>query len=129
SFEIKHALDVAQGDVQHHAQTARQALEEPDMRDRAGQLDMGHALTADLGKCDFNTTFFADDTTVLESLVLAAQALIVLGRPENLRAEQAVALGLEGTVIDGFRLLDLAIGPGTNFFRGSQRNLDRVELF
>jgi hypothetical protein len=45
---------------------------------------------------------------MLEPLVLAAQALVVLDRPEDLGAEQAIALGLERPVVDRFGLLDLA---------------------
>src|SRR5690606_34506571 len=53
-FEIQHAFDVAQRHVEHHAQTRRQALQEPDVRNRAGQLDVAHALTAHFGHGDFN---------------------------------------------------------------------------
>jgi len=42
---------------------------------------------------------------MLEALVLAAQALVVLDRAKDLGAEQAVTLRLERTVVDGFRLL------------------------
>src|ERR1041385_1018028 len=64
-------------------------------------------------------------TTLFRSL--AAQALVVLDRPEDARAEQAVALGLEGAVVDGLGLFDLAVGPGQNLFRARDRNLDLVE--
>src|SRR6185312_12529466 len=69
----------------------------------------------------------ADDALVLHALVLAAQALVILDRPEDARAEQAVALGLEGAVIDGFRLFDLAVGPRQNLLRARDRNADLVE--
>src|SRR5262249_35164824 len=54
-------------------------------------------------------------------------ALVVLDRPEDAGAEQAVTLGLEGTVVDGLRLLDLAIRPGQNLLRGRDRDPDLVE--
>jgi hypothetical protein len=60
---------------------------------------------------------FADDALVLHALVLAAKALVVLDRPEDARAEQAVTLRLERAVVDGFRLLDLAVGPRQNLLR------------
>ena len=60
-----------------------------------------------------DAALLADDALVLHALVLAAQALVVLDRPEDARAEQAVALGLEGAVVDRLRLLDLAVGPAT----------------
>jgi hypothetical protein len=85
------------------------------VRDRRGQLDMAHALTAHARQRDFNAALLADDALVLDALVLAAQALIVLDRAEDARAEQAVALGLERPVVDRLRLLDLAEGPGEIF--------------
>ena len=78
------------------------------MGHRRSQLDMAHPLAAHLGKRDLHTAFFADNAAILDPLVLAAKALIVLDRTENPRAEQAVALGLERAVIDRFGLLDLA---------------------
>jgi hypothetical protein len=42
---------------------------------------------------------------VFQALVLTAQAFVILDRAKDLGAEQAVALRLEGTVVDGFRLL------------------------
>jgi hypothetical protein len=54
---------------------------------------------------------------MLEALVLAAEALVVLDRPEDLGTEKAVALGLEGAVVDGLGLLDFTVGPGTDLVR------------
>jgi hypothetical protein len=54
---------------------------------------------------------------MLEALVLAAQALIVLDRAEDLGTEQAIPFRLEGPVVDGFRLLDLTERPGTDLLR------------
>ena len=76
---------------------------------------------------DLDRALLADDALVLHALVLAAQALVVLDRPEDARAEQAVALGLEGAVVDGLRLLDLAVGPGQNLLRARDRDPDLVE--
>src|SRR6185295_2850967 len=68
-----------------------------------------------------------DDALVLHALVLAAQALVVLDRPEDARAEQAVTLRLERAVVDRLGLLDLAVGPGKNLLRARDRNPDLVE--
>jgi hypothetical protein len=65
---------------------------------------------------------------MLHALVLAAQALVVLDRAEDRRAEQAVTLGLEGAVIDRLGLLDLAERPRTDQLRRSQGDLDRIEV-
>src|SRR6202140_1287850 len=97
------------------------------MRDRRGQLDMAHALAPRPRQRHFDRALLADDALVLHALVLPAQALVVLDRTKNARAEQAVALGLEGAVVDGLRLLDLAVGPGKNLFRARDRDADLVE--
>ena len=129
AFEVQHAFDVAQRHVEDHAQTRRQRLQEPDVRNRAGQLDVAHAFAAHLAQRDFNAAFFADHAAMLEALVLAAQALVVLDRAEDAGAEQAIALRLEGTVVDRFRLFNFAERPGTDFVRRRDADLDRVEFF
>ena len=60
-------------------------------------------------------------------LVLAAVALPVLGRTKNALAVQAVALRLQGTVVDGFRLFDLAVAPVADLLRGGKADFDRIE--
>src|SRR5690606_24721433 len=129
AFEVEYALDITQGHVQQQAETGRQGLQEPDVGNRRGQLDVAHALAADLGQRHFHAALLTDHATVLEALVLAAQALVVLHRSEDLGAEQAVALRLEGTVVDGLRLLDFAIRPGPDHFRRCQPDPDGIELF
>src|SRR5690606_10822927 len=114
--------------VEHEPDARRQRLQEPDVRDRARELDVRHALAAHLRLGDLDAALLADDAAVLQPLVLAAQALVVLDRPEDLRAEQAVALRLEGPVVDGLRLLDLAEGPRPDHVRGRQADPDRVEI-
>ena len=127
-LEIEDALDVAQRHVEHHPHPGGQALEEPDVRHRRGELDVAHPLAADLGERHFDAALLADDAAVLQALVLAAQALVVLHRPEDLRAEEAVALGLERAVVDGLGLLHFAVRPRADFFRRREAGLDRVEF-
>src|SRR5581483_2239848 len=69
----------------------------------------------------------ADHPAVLHALVLAAVALVVLHRPKDLRAEQTVALGLEGAVVDGLRLLHFAVRPLPDLLRRCQADADRRE--
>ncbi len=126
-FEIEDALEVLQRHVEQQADAARQRLEEPDMGNRRRQLDMAHALAPHAGQRDLDRALLADDALVLHALVLAAQALVVLDRPEDARAEQAVALGLEGAVVDRLRLFDLAVGPRQNLLRARDRDPDLVE--
>src|SRR5690606_13275201 len=106
----------------------RQRLHEPDVGDRRGQLYMAHALAAHLLERHFDAALLAHDALVLHALVLAAQAFVVLDRAEDARAEQTVALRLEGPVVDGFRLLDLAVGPRADAFGAGDRDADLVEV-
>src|SRR3546814_2985855 len=77
---------------------------------------------------DLGAALLAHHAAVLHALVLAAQALVVLDRPEDGGAEQAVALGLEGAVVDRLGLLDFAERPRADQVRRGQRDLDRVEV-
>src|SRR5690606_41245284 len=75
-FKIQHALDITQCHVQHQADTRRQRLQEPDMRGRAGQLDMAHALTTHFRQRHFNDVLIAAYAEVLEATVSATHAYI-----------------------------------------------------
>src|SRR5207247_10437023 len=57
----------------------------------------------------------------------AAVALPVLGGTKNLGAEQPVLFGFKGPVVDGLRLLHLAVGPRADLLRRGQTNADRIE--
>ncbi len=127
-LEVEDALEIAQRHVQDDADPARHRLQEPDVRDRRRQIDVADALAADLALDDLDAALLADDAAVLHPLVLAAQALVVLDRPEDPGAEQAVPLRLEGPVVDRLGLLDLAVGPGADLLRAGDRDLDLVEL-
>ena len=78
------------------------------MSHRHHQLDVTHALAAHFLLGHFHTAAVAHDALVTDALVLAAMALIVLHRTENALAEEAVALGLVGAVVDGLRFQHLA---------------------
>jgi hypothetical protein len=82
----------------------------------------------DLRLRDFDTALVADDAAVLHALVLTAQAFPVGDRTEDLRAEEAVALRLEGAVVDRLRLGDFAVRPRPDLLRRSERDLDGVEI-
>src|SRR5271157_1543191 len=97
------------------------------MRHRRRQRNMAHAVTPDARQRDFDAAFLADDALVFHALVLAAQAFVILDRPEDAGAEQAVALRLEGPVVDRLRLLDLAEGPGPDALGACDRDLDLIE--
>ncbi len=126
--EVEYPLQAARRHVQKEADAAGQALDEPDVGHRRGQLDVAHALAAHLAAGYLNAALVTDDTLVANSLVLAAVALEILGGPEYLLAEQTVLLRLQGAVVDGFRLGYLPIGPGTDLLRRSQRYADGVKV-
>ena len=127
AFEVQNLLKLLQRHIHHEAHARRQGLQEPDMRDGARQFDMAHAFAAHLGQRDFHAAFFANNAAELHPLILAAKALIILDRAKDPRAEKPIPLRLEGAVIDGFRLLDLAIGPGPDLLRARHGDLDLVK--
>src|SRR6202040_2986166 len=92
--EVENLLELARSDVEQVADAAGDALEEPDVRDRRGEVDVAHALAAHLLPRHLDAAALADDPLVAHALVLAAVALPVLGRTEDALAEQPVALRL-----------------------------------
>ena len=127
-LEVQHTLDLAQRHIEHEPDARGQGLEEPDVGHRARELDVAHALAAHLGLRDFHTALLAHDAAMLEALVLAAQALVVLDRAKDLGAEQAIALRLEGAIVDGLGLADLPVRPGAHHLGRGQADFDRVEV-
>ena len=127
-LEVEDSLELTQTDVEQVADARRQALEEPDVRAGAGELDVAEALATDFAEGDFNAALIADDAAVLHALVLAAEALPVGDGSEDAGAEEPVALGLEGTVVDGLGLGDLAVRPRANLLGAGELDLDGVEV-
>src|SRR5439155_6839027 len=119
---------LARSDVEQVADPARDALEEPAVGDRRGQIDVAHPLAADLLPGHLDAAPLADDALVADALVLAAVALPVLGRTEDALAEEAVALGLERAVVDRLGLRYLAGRPVANLLGRRETDTDRVEL-
>ena len=73
------------------------------MADGRGQFDVAHALAADLRLGDLDAAAVADLALIADALVLTAVALPVLRRSKDALAVQAVALRLQGAVVDGLR--------------------------
>ncbi|GAA3143700.1 hypothetical protein GCM10017687_70610 [Streptomyces echinatus] len=86
-----------------------------------------HPLTTHLGARDLDATALTDDALEADALVLAAVALPVPGRTEDLLAEESVLFGLERAVVDGLRLLDLAVAPLADVVSGCQTDPELVE--
>ena len=125
--KVEDLLQQAGADVQHQADAAGDALEVPDVAHRSGQLDVAHTLTADLGLGHLDAAAVADLALITDALILAAVALPVLGRSKNALAVQTVALRLQGAVVDGLRLLHLAIAPVADLVRRGKADFDRIE--
>src|SRR5207249_9296612 len=117
---VEDLLELAGCDVEQVADAARHALEEPDVRDGRGEVDVAHALAAHLLPRHLDAAALADDSLVADALVLAAVALPVARRPEDALAEQAVALRLQRAVVDRLRLRDLARRPVADLLAGSK---------
>jgi hypothetical protein len=94
---------------QQVGQPAAGTAEVPDVHDGRAELDVAHALAANLAAGDFHTAALADDALEADALVLAAVALPVAGGPEDLLAEQAVLLRTQRAVVDGFGLLHFTV--------------------
>jgi len=125
--EVNDLLERARRHVQQQADGGGDPLEIPDVADGSRQLDVAHAPTANLGPRNLNTAPIADDALELDLLVLTAVALPVSGRPEDALAEQPIALRLEGPVVDGLRLLHLALRPLADLLRRGQTDAKRVK--
>src|SRR5205823_5632483 len=127
ALAVEDFFQVLEGDVEQVADPRGQRLEEPDVRHRRGQVDVAQPLAPHLALDHLDAALLAHHPAVLHALVLAAVALVVLHRPEDLRAEEPVPLRLEGAVIDGLRLLHLAVRPLADLLRRRQRDADGVE--
>ena len=125
--EVDDLLEVLRRHVEQVAETGRNTLEVPDVRDGSGELDVAHALTTHGGLGDLDAAALADDALEADTLVLAAGALPVAGGSEDLLAEQTVLLGLEGAVVDGLGLLDLAVRPTTDVVGGGETDAKLIE--
>ncbi len=126
--EVEDALQVAGGEVKEQPQAAGVGLAEPDVGHGRGQADVAHALPPHLGAGDLDAAAIADHAPVADALVLAAEALPVLGGAEQPLTEQPVLLRAERAIVDGLRLGHLAVGPAENLLRRGDGNTDGVEI-
>ena len=127
-LEVENAFEIAEGNVEEVPNPARKPLEEPDVADRGGQRDVPEPLASDFGLGDLDAALVTDDTPVLHALVLAAQALPVGHRTEDLGAEQPVPFRLERPIVDGLGLGDFTMRPGSDGLRRGEADPDGVEI-
>src|SRR5712691_7474770 len=126
--EVEDLLELARGDVEQVADTARHALEEPDVRDRGGEVDVAHPLAAHLLARHLDAAPLADDALVADALVLPAVALPVAGRSEDALAEEAVPFRLQRAVVDRLGLRYLARRPVADLLARGKADPNRIEI-
>src|SRR5439155_12936180 len=90
---INDLLEIAEREVHEIPHRTRQRLEEPDVGDGHGELDVPHALATHASQSHFDAATIADHTAITDSLVFAAMAFPVLYGTEDALAEEAVLLG------------------------------------
>ncbi len=125
--EVDDLFERLDGQIEEEADAGRRGTEEPDVRDRHGQVDVAHALAADDAARDFHAALLAHDTLIADAFVLAAETLEVLGGSENALAEEAVRFGALGAVVHGFGLGHFAAAPSEDVVGAGDRQRDRVE--
>src|SRR5205085_12480880 len=101
-------LEITERDVEQVAHRTRQGLEEPDMGDGNGELDVTHALAAHLAQGHFDAAPVADHAAIADALVFAAVTFPIFDRTKDPFAEEAVLLRLERAIVDRLGLGDLA---------------------
>src|SRR5439155_8866988 len=126
-LEVENLLELLERHVEEGSDPRRQALQEPDVRHRGSEVDVPHALATDLRLDDLHAALLADHPPVPHALVLPAVALVVLGGTEDLGAEESIPFGLEGAVVDRFRLLHLTMRPRSDLVGRGERDANGVE--
>src|SRR5262249_44570335 len=111
--------------VEQGPESAGHGLEEPDVDDRGGQLNVAHALAADARVGDLDAAAVANHALVFHAAVLASVVLPGLFRPEDSLAEQSVLFRAVGAVVDRFGFLDFAEGPAADVVRAGQADPHR----
>src|SRR5690554_2093712 len=98
------------------------------MRYRCGQFNMTHPLAAYFGTSNLYATTIANNSFITYSLVFSTMALPVLLWAKDFFTKQAVFFGLQGAIINCFRLFHLATGPFPDSVRRSQTNLYGIQV-
>jgi hypothetical protein len=124
-LEINHLFQTGGLHIQQVAQSAGHRLEEPDVGDRSGQLDVPHPLAAHAAMRDLDAATVADHALILHTAILAAGAFPVLFWAKDPLAKQPVLLWAVGAVVDRFWLLHFAERPAADVVRPGQADLDR----
>jgi len=103
-------------------------FEEPDMNDRHCKVYMAHTFSSYPGMCDLNTTSITHYPLVTYSFVLSTTAFPVPNGTENAFTEKPFCFRFVTSVINGFGLTDLSMGPFPYSLRGSKTYLHTSEV-
>ena len=93
------------------------------------KVDMPHPLTPDARMRNLDTAAVTDDSPVLDSLVLPAEAFPIAFGTENPLTEQSVLLRPVGPVVDRFGFLNLSIGPRADLVWRRDSYTDGIKIF
>ena len=127
SSEVDDLLKIFWSEIKKVTQTAWHTFEVPNVRHWSSELDVTHALTTYLCARYFNAASLTDDAFEADALVLTAVALPIASWSKDLLAEETVLLRLESSVVDGLRLLYLAMGPRANVLCSSKTNAELIK--
>ena len=122
--KIEDLLQNTGRNIEHQTHPGRNALKIPNVRHRRRQLNVAHALTAHLIFCNLDAAALANFSFITDTFIFSAVAFPVLCRAKDTLAKQAVALRLQGAVVDCFRLFDLTVGPFADLFGRCQTDFD-----
>ena len=92
------------------------------------QLNVAHPFAANLFLRNLYSTAVTNDPFIADALVLTAVTLVVLHRPEDAFAEQAISFRLIRTVVDRLRLEHFTIRALQDLIRRRQADGDAVEV-
>ena len=113
-LEVHNLLKIAGLHFKKIAKSAWHGLEEPNVNNWRGQINVAHALATNAAVRDLHAATIANNSLVLGALVLAACAFIIALWPEDALTKQTVALGAVGAVVDGLGFLNFTKAPRTN---------------
>ena len=78
---------------------------------------MAHALAANAGLGDFDTTFITDNAAVTDALVFTTVTFVIFGRSKDAFTEQTIFFWFERSVVDGFWLGNFTKRPTSDSVR------------
>jgi hypothetical protein len=101
--EVDHTFQTSWRHVEQQTDAAGDSLHEPTVGYRRRQVDMAHALTANLRQRHFDSASVATYALVAYLLVFSAVAFEVLGGAKDPLAEKPISLGFQTAVVNGLR--------------------------